>query len=145
MSIFLSYASEDESVALLLSLILQEKGVECLVDQKLRGGEQLDSSIQNMIKKADVFLVLLTESAVNSPWVNQEIGFAVGRGKPVWPLAVQRKIKPEGMLQATSSYSLFNWSSAAETISKLVDAINTTNEGEKLGTTSPFAIMAQTR
>ena len=124
MSVFLSYANEDESVALLLSYILQDRGIDCLVDQKLRGGEKLDSSIQSMIRKCDVFLILLTESAVNSPWVNQEIGFAAGCGKAIWPLAVQRDITPAGMLQATSSYSLFNWSSAAETIDRLVDALN---------------------
>ena len=92
MSVFISYAHQDEALALLLSHMLQEKGVDCLVDRTMAGGDRIDSSIQHMIRQADVLLVLLTQSSVSSSWVNQEIGFATGCGTPVWPLAVQREI-----------------------------------------------------
>ncbi len=123
MSVFLSYAHEDEAMALLLSYILNDKGIDCLIDQRLAGGERLEGSIQSMIKKCEVFLVLLTQSSIKSAWVNQEIGYAAGCGKMIWPLAVHRDIKPEGMVESMTSYSLFNWSSASETVNKLVAAL----------------------
>jgi hypothetical protein len=123
MRIFISYSRSDESIAHLLSYILNGKGIKCLIDRELRAGGRFDESLQNIIRQADLVLVLLTNAAISSPWVNQEIGFAIANEKPIWPLAIERDIEPRGMLSTTQSYSLFDWSDPHTAIDRLVGAL----------------------
>lgn len=124
MKIFISYSRSDEGVAHLLSYILTSKGVKCLIDREVRAGERFDVTLQEMIKDANLVLVLLTNAAVSSPWVNQEIGFAIAHKKPIWPLAMERDIQPRGIISTTQSYPLFDWSDPSKTIDRLVKALH---------------------
>ena len=40
----------------------------------------------NAIDDSELFLVLLTKNSLKSQWVNQEIGYALGKGIPIIPL-----------------------------------------------------------
>lgn len=123
MKLFISYSRTDEAVVHLLSHILESKGITCLYDRRLPPAQDFSTNLQEMIKEADLVLLLLTKSAACSAWVNQEIGFATALQKPIWPLAVERDIQPHGLISRTQSYSLFDWSDPAGTISKLVETL----------------------
>lgn len=123
MKLFISYSRDDEAVAVLLATILESRGINCLYDRKLRPAEAFDEQLQGMIREADSILVLLTNSATSSAWVNQEIGFAVASGKPIWPIAMEENIKPTGLISTTQMYSLFDWSDTERTINRLVDTL----------------------
>lgn len=125
MKLFISYSHTDEIVANLLVHILKTNGIECFYDRQLPAAQAFDVNLQEMIKEADVVLLLLTKSAASSAWVNQEIGFAIAMQKPVWPLAMEEDIQPRGLISTTQSYSLFDWSDPSRTISKLVEALET--------------------
>ena len=124
MKVFISYSRKDEAVAHLLAHILRANKIECLIDRELRAGQKFDSRLQQMIKEANLILLLLTKDAANSAWVNQEIGFATAHGKTVWPLAMETDIQPYGMLSTTQAYSLFDWSDPLEAIDRLVRALH---------------------
>ncbi len=124
MKVFISYSRKDEAVAHLLAHILRANKIECLIDRELRAGQKFDSRLQQMIKEANLILVLLTKDAASSVWVNQEIGFATAHGKTVWPLAMETDIQPYGMLSTTQAYSLFDWSNPLEAIDRLVRALH---------------------
>jgi len=121
--VFVSYSRRDEVIAHLLAHILRANDIECLIDRELRAGQEFDSRLQQMIKEADLVLVLLTKDASRSAWVNQEIGFAKAHGKTVWPLAIEADIEPHGMLSTTQAYSLVDWSHPTLTIQRLVAAL----------------------
>ncbi len=123
MKLFISYSRADEAIVHLLAHILEINGVKCLYDRQLPPAEVFTTSLQEMINEADLILLLLTKSAASSAWVNQELGFAAALKKPVWPLAMERDIQPQGWISAAQSYLLFDWSDSERTISKLVEAL----------------------
>lgn len=128
MKVFFSYSRQDEAIAHLLAHILNTYRIECLIDRQLLPARRFDEDLQAMIKRADVVLVLWSETASSSPWVNQEIGFAVALEKPIWPIALQETIQPSGMLSSVQSYSLFDWSDPSRTIDQLVSTLLRTGE-----------------
>jgi TIR domain len=121
--VFISHSRKDEAVAHLLAHILRANQIECLIDREMQAGQKFDSKIQHLIQGADLVLVLLTKDSSRSPWVNQEIGFAIALGKPVWPLAIETDIEPYGMLSTTQAYSLIDWSDPVKAIQRLVSAL----------------------
>ena len=108
MRVFISYSRENAAVTHLLSYILGEHGVQCEMDDQLVPGRRFDAGIQAMIRRADVVIVLLTNASASSIWVNQEIGFALALGKPIWPICTEREITPEGMLEGIEWFSLID-------------------------------------
>lgn len=127
MKLFISYAREDESTAVLLALHLEQRGIECLYDHKLRVGEKFDDQLQAMIRQSDHVLVLLTNAATSSAWVNQEIGFSVALSKPVSPLAIVRDIESEGLLEMIQQYSIFDWRDPGRTLDNLANTLLTSS------------------
>lgn len=124
MKVFLSYGRQDEAIAHLLAYILTQHGIRCFIDRQLPAGKPFDPILRQMIKNADLVLVLLTKTSISSDWVNQEIGFALAHDKPIWPLAMENDIQPQGMLSTAQSYSLFDWSDASRTIDNLIKALH---------------------
>ena len=55
-------------------------------------GKPLPEEIKKAIEESELFLVFLTKNSRKSPWVNQEIGYALGKGVPVIPLKKGRII-----------------------------------------------------
>jgi hypothetical protein len=51
------------------------------------------------IEESELFLVFLTENSLNSQWVNQEIGYALGKGISVIPLK-KEGIDFKGLIEA---------------------------------------------
>lgn len=123
MNVFISYSRSDQAIAHLLSYILRTAGIRCYVDRWVRTGHSFNEEIKEMIKKADLVLVLLTNSSQSSAWVNQEIGFAIAHDKHIWPLALEENLEPTGMIATTESYCLLDWSNPFETIENLVKAL----------------------
>src|SRR5262245_9186397 len=129
MRVFISYSRSDQALAHLLGYILTTAGIKCYIDRAIRTGRYFDHETQEMIRKADVVLVLLTKSSMNSAWVNQEIGFAIAHDKKVWPLALEEDLEPTGMISMTESYSLLDWSNPAEAIENLLRGLRSDGSG----------------
>jgi hypothetical protein len=71
MKVFLSYASEDREAARTLAKGLRESGHD------VYPGSQWPEDVRAALKRAEAFVVLLSPSAVGSPYVNQEIKHAL--------------------------------------------------------------------
>ena len=76
MKIFISYNRDDEALAHLLSYILTNSGIKCMIDRYLPTARPFGTNLRDMIEESDLVLVLLTKNSITSPWVNQEIGYA---------------------------------------------------------------------
>ncbi len=129
MKIFISYCHEDEAIAHLLGYILRQHKIECFIDRSLKAGTRFDTTLQEMIRSSDALLVLLTEAAQSSAWVNQEIGFAMACGKEIWPLVMAENVKLQGMLATFQWYSLFDWTNPERTVKSLVTSLKDAGRG----------------
>ncbi len=86
--VFVSYARE-QSLAFVdyLEQMLKAHHIESWIDRtSLRGGEKWLAEIRRGIDKCDIFLLVLTPGAVESPWVSLEIKHALRRHKSIIPL-----------------------------------------------------------
>ena len=93
--VFVSYAREDTGDALKLVAKLKELRLQPVWDRKNRIGWPFVNEIQNQIAHSHLFIPLITPGSVDSSWVNNEIGYAMGRSIPVLPLGMGAL--PEGM------------------------------------------------
>ena len=55
-------------------------------DWRDKSGTSVAEKVQNHISRADIVAFLLTREAQTSAWVNQEVGFALGKGKNILPI-----------------------------------------------------------
>ncbi|HEX3551724.1 MAG TPA: CHAT domain-containing protein [Thermoanaerobaculia bacterium] len=86
--LFISHASTDDAFVAELRQALEALNLTVWVDSRnLRGGSKLAPEIAAAIEQARHFLVVLSPSTVNSPWVRREIQKA---------LAVEQSRKAEG-------------------------------------------------
>jgi hypothetical protein len=82
--VFLSHCSHDIVLAKLIGHLLEGEGISCFYSERdIPVGTEFDQAIIDAIHKCNLFLVVWTEYAANSPWVNQEIGIAMGKSIPV--------------------------------------------------------------
>lgn len=87
-SCLLSYATEDQMFAEKLYADLQRKGVSCwFAPHDLRIGDKLRTQIYEAIQGKDKLLLILSEHAVKSEWVEREV-----------ELAFERERQPPGAL-----------------------------------------------
>lgn len=79
-SCVLSYATEDQAFAEKLYADLQSKGVSCwFAPHDLKTGDKLRTQIYEAIQKNDKLLLILSEHAVKSDWVEREVELAFER------------------------------------------------------------------
>ena len=94
--VFLSYSQEDAKEAKQIVEWLGQQKLQPVWDQHNPGGWPFLDEIRNQIDHCHLFIPLLTAQSVRSSWVNHEIGYAMGRNLPVFPLSLRGGL-PEGM------------------------------------------------
>ena len=109
-NIFISYASEDGSEAGSLHRLLTLLGFHCFLAHKdIKKGEQWRAAIVSGLRTTDIFIPLLSEHGLKSPWVQQECGMAhLLRGKKKKPLIIP--VTPNGQIPpgCLSEYQALN-------------------------------------
>ena len=79
--VFISYSSQDQDVADMLVKIAKENGINCwIASSSIEAGSYAKQIVQG-IKGARVFVVIVSESAILSPHVKNELDIATGRIK----------------------------------------------------------------
>jgi hypothetical protein len=84
--VFLSHSSKDKGVARLVRRLIELEGLDLGVDvffddRALDGGDVISEEIREALRACDEFLVLLSQDALESQWVQQEMGAAWILGK----------------------------------------------------------------
>ena len=96
---FISYASEDETVAGTICSYLERNAVSCwIAPRDVRPGSEYASEIIDGIKSSAVFVLVLSEHANTSEFVKREVERAVSKGKPIFPVRV-REVVPSKSLE----------------------------------------------
>ena len=96
--LFISHLAEDRAAAHLLSESLEPFGVSSFVaHDSIEPMKEWPKEIHNGLVTMEAMVVLLTDGLHKSVWVNQEIGFAHGRGIPI--ICVKASAQdPEGII-----------------------------------------------
>ncbi|MBI2712757.1 MAG: toll/interleukin-1 receptor domain-containing protein [Bdellovibrio sp.] len=102
--LFISHRSVDKALAEELKELLGLLGVACFVSgQDIVASELWRNTILRALDGCDGLLALLTESFHESKWTDQEVGYAIGKGKQIFPL--EKGLAPYGLLE---SFQLVN-------------------------------------
>ena len=87
--IFISYSSDDKSLAGQIKLMLERYGLSVfLAHDDIPPLRDWQEEISNNLTVCDVFIPVLTRSFRESNWTDQEIGMAFGLKKMIIPLKV---------------------------------------------------------
>ncbi|HEY4035847.1 MAG TPA: toll/interleukin-1 receptor domain-containing protein [Ktedonobacteraceae bacterium] len=79
-SCILSYATDDQSFAEKLHADLTQQGVSCwFAPHDLKSGDKLRDKIYEAIQRQDKLLIVLSEHAIGSAWVEEEVDAALDR------------------------------------------------------------------
>jgi len=90
---FLCYSSQDRLTANDIRAALVEAGIDVWQDfDSIQAGAYFSIEIQQAIRRSDAIVVLVTEAATESPWVHNEIQFALDVQKTVIPLLLQADV-----------------------------------------------------
>lgn len=84
--VFLSYARTDHSLASQLAQGLEVRGLSVWWDAQIRVGDSWEQAIKRALLLADVVLVLVTPSSVESRWVTNEWSAALEQSQLVIPV-----------------------------------------------------------
>jgi len=79
-SCFISYSSKDQEFAERLFADLQAKGVRCwFASEDMKIGDKLRPRIDESIRMHDKLLLIISETAVKSQWIEQEVETALAK------------------------------------------------------------------
>jgi hypothetical protein len=86
-SVFLSHSSVDKPFVRKLAREFEKNGIKGWVDEaEIKIGDSLMSHIEDGIKKAEYFAIILSKNSINSPWVAAEL-------KAAFSLELENKIR----------------------------------------------------
>ena len=85
--VFFSYAREDGDFVLQLARELRGAGVDLWLDQlDIKPGDKWDRAVERALERCEHLVVVLSQAAVDSPNVMDEVSFALEEGKQVVPV-----------------------------------------------------------
>lgn len=89
-SAMVSYTTANIGSSRQITWAMERRGIDVFMAEKsIDYGQSLSKAVEDAIRSSDVFVVLLSSISAGSPWVNAEIGFAKGAGKPIIPVALE--------------------------------------------------------
>jgi hypothetical protein len=101
---FISYAFEDGSWATVIRSAFERWGCETFIaHDDMPGGADIEERVLREIKRAHVFLPIITPRFRLSPWTDQEVGIAVGVDCPLILPMCPEEIAPHGFLRSINA------------------------------------------
>lgn len=95
-----------------------------IADRDAPLGKSLPEEIKRAIRGSELFLVFLTNNSCKSPWVNQEIGYALGCGRTVIPLK-KGDMKVKGLIESAKYVKMQH--DPLETVGEIFSNLGTTH------------------
>ncbi len=108
MTVFISYAKEDDARVARLEAIIRHGGIRCwryIYD--LYGAQDWRAGIQSEIDQREIFLFVITEYSLQSEWCNKELQHAALSDKPIVTVVFTSDINASYPLD-TIQYVLFD-------------------------------------
>ena len=84
--IFISYSHKDKKYVEKLEQKLIDEGFNVWIDHRIDYGSRWTEAIENAIDSCSAYIVVMSNDAKESPWVQREMIHAEKRRKPFFPL-----------------------------------------------------------
>lgn len=95
--VFISYSTENFKEANKIKKIIEKYGGKIFIaPSSIAPGNNFKDDIKSNIDSCDIFIPLISQKTVRSPFVNQEIGYALPYKKRILPITIG-KIKEKNM------------------------------------------------
>lgn len=121
---FIGYSSRDEPYVARLCKSLDTVGANPYVAEWwLEAGRPLAEKIEKNIAVSTCLVALLSDEANRSPWVHEEIGYAMAKGIPVIPV-VEDGVKIRGFLEGLE-YIAYDKYDFDETTYRIITSVRT--------------------
>jgi hypothetical protein len=122
--VFLSYSHDDQEFVGSVASALRSRGVDAWFDeQALQPGEDFLSHLRDSLQAARLVVVFVGRR-FDSPWVNFEIGAALGQSKTVLPVFLSHHARESAPPVVTSLHGIEAFDQTpqqvAETIAKAI-------------------------
>jgi hypothetical protein len=78
MRVFISHSSKDTKLVRRIGDALRNEGFQVWDDDQIFPGDNWAELIANQLRESDAMVVLLTPNSVDSPYINAEVGYALG-------------------------------------------------------------------
>ena len=97
--IFISYSSEDKTVADAVVAALENKGIRCwYAPRDIGAGTDWGESITHAISDSTIMLLIFSENSNKSKRVLDEIYYSISEGKTILPFRIE-KLDPSGAMR----------------------------------------------
>ena len=88
--IFISYKSEEYPEASWVKSVLEENGLSCwMAPMSIPGGSSYAEEIEDAIENCRVYVLILSQKAQESKWVQKELDMALNREKVILPFMIE--------------------------------------------------------
>ena len=130
MKVFITSTIDDSMVARAIVDGLREKNVDVFWNASIRPGDNILSRVQQAIDSSDVLLLLLSKTAVKSPWIQTEINLALAakaldERKRILPVVLEPHVDLGPFLNLYTYADLSNAATFTEDVERLLDVIAT--------------------
>lgn len=110
--IFISYSHKDKAYIHKLQEALRNEGFEVWVDDRIDYGTEWPKVIQKHLDECDAFIIVVSDNAYESKWVQNELARAERKKKPFFPLLLSGD--PWLTVEATQYFDVSNKSLPTE-------------------------------
>ena len=126
--VFISYSSKNSAVAELILDELSKASIKCwMAPQSLNGGDEYEEIIDEAIRACRVFVLVFSETAMSSRWVNSELTIAFNEYKHIIPFKVDQSILQGKMkVKLIQSHWINAYPEVTAKINELVRSIQST-------------------
>jgi TIR domain len=133
--VFISYATAQKALAFQLTQQFEADGVRCwIAPRDIQAGKPWVDAIMGAIRSSRLMLVLLSDQAINSPYVEREVGEAAEARVTMLPVRLENLELPDRLLfflRATHWYDAFDQPTARR-YGDLIVNVKSLLAGEKI-------------
>jgi CheY-like chemotaxis protein len=90
--VFISYSHRDSDFTHKLAEEMERHLIPVWIDDRIDYGTRWPHVIQEKIDSCKAFVVIMSDNARASDWVNNELTYAIGKGKKIFPLLLKGDI-----------------------------------------------------
>lgn len=87
--VFVSYSHKDSDYTHRLAEEMERYNIPVWIDDRIDYGTRWPHVIQEKIDTCGAFVLIMSDNARASDWVNNELTYAIGKGKKIFPLLLQ--------------------------------------------------------
>ena len=121
--VFISHAAGDREVAKKIAKEVEKTGGRAFYDSRsVRRGDSLARTINETLRKSDLFVAIVSKTSAGSAWLSWEVGAAVGLDKRI--LLIANNVKPKELPPALKSFLMVDAQQAGRYLKQLAADFN---------------------